>query len=282
MSKLNKVIFEKFEQKINTPLFDKISKRIDYPISEKTTKSYKWVTPTFGIIFSLIGAFCISSIVHKNMIGHGNTSIESPTEALTIKSWDEHVDLFGTNIFYELPMFYNSCDLTEVLNFSVNSWNVYDGTELVDKEDVPLNYGTNDFVIELSRFNSEPVSYNITVNVGNTNEEHVTAAISKSSYAIKEDDDINIIINTVDELNNFLLSFNYNTLDNCNYDDEYFNSKALILKSSTVSISDIKMIKQENVLYISYDKGETIANSLYFIEIPQELKHTFNKVSFNG
>jgi hypothetical protein len=132
------------------------------------------------------------------------------------------------------------------------------------------------------RFNSEPVSYNITVNVGNTNEEHVTAAISKNSYAIKEDDDINIIINTVDELNNFLLSSNYNTLDISNYDDEYFNSKALILKSSTASISDIKMIKQENVLYISYDKGETIANSLYFIEIPQELKHTFNEVSFNG
>lgn len=281
MSKINKKIFEKFDGKIDTPDFSQISKKIEYPTYTPTKSSYKWLAPCFTFAFSVIGILCLITFTNDIFIGSGNTEMESPTEALSIKSWDADIDLIGNQIYYDLPMLYNSCDLTEVLNFSVNSWNVYDGTTLLNKEQVPLSYGTNDFTIELSRFNTESVAYNITVNVGQLTHDSFISIENTKTFKLSENVDINVIINTYDEFNNFLQLYDYNINDVSNYNETYFINKALVLKSSKDDIEDIKMLVQNQTLYISAIKSKDTSNTLYLIEINDELKNTFNQVNFD-
>lgn len=280
MSKINKKIFEKFDGKIDTPDFSQISKKIEYPTYTPTKRSYKWLSPCIAFAFSIVGVLCLITFTNNIFIGVGNNEIESPTEALSIKSWDEKVELIGNQIYYDLPMVYNSCDLTEVLNFSVNSWDVYDGTTLLNKEEVPLSYGANDFTIELSRFNTESVAYNITVNVGQLNHDNFISIDNIKTLKLHEGD-INLVINTYEEFKNFLQTHDYNIESVSDYDELYFINKALVLKSAKVDIKDIKMFVQNQTLYISGIKEIDTSNTLYVFEINDELKNTFNQVNFD-
>lgn len=280
MQKLNDKIIEKFDKKINTPSFSKLSSKINYPNTVKEEKNYRWLGPTLGVAFSLIGVVCLATFTNKNIIGVGNTEIDMPTEALSLKSWNADVDLIGNQLYYDLPMVYNSLDLTSILNFSVNSWNVYEGNTLVDKEEVPLSYGSNDFKIELCRFNEQPVAYNITVNVGNINQDNVITINNYKIFSISEDLNIDLIINTYEEFNNFLQAHDYNINNVSDYDETYFINKALVLKSARVDVENIRVLVQNEVLYFSSIKKDNTNNTLYFLEIDQDLKNTFKTTNF--
>ena len=171
MSKL-KSTFKKQIDNINiTPNFNDIKGKINYKSSLNVnikTRNFnipKLCISSLSIVLSCV-FICLVIFKAETSPINRRLSKDISNSIMKLERTEDNVTVNNDNIHISYPMVACGCNLTDELEFTSNNWQVYKDGEIQDKNNLSLEYGTNNYEIVLYKLNEVAVDYNLEITVG--------------------------------------------------------------------------------------------------------------------
>ena len=149
--------------------FQDIKERInykDYQINQKE-RIHKLIYLSPVLIIIIMALVIIPIVINQDTSpASKDLSYEELLKyEVKLDSYSNDVKVEDSKIRIDYPMMVKGCNLSNSLNFNTN-WDVYDNGNILDKDNIALNLGTNNYTIRLYKLNQVSKVYDLEIQVG--------------------------------------------------------------------------------------------------------------------
>lgn len=171
MSKLKSTFKNKIDNINITPNFNDIKGKINYKaslnvnIKNSNFNISKLCISSLSIVLSCIFICLVIFKVETSPINR-RLSKDISNSVMKLEKIEDNVTVNNDNIHISFPMVACGCNLDDELEFTSSNWEVYKDGIIQDKNNLSLEYGTNNYEIILYKLNEVAVDYNLEITVG--------------------------------------------------------------------------------------------------------------------
>ncbi len=283
MKKLKASIIEKIDKKQpNIGDFKQIKRKLTYTwVAPKYQMLKPWHKLTFGFVSIIIVFICIGAYFRNSW--YTEPIITDQIKEMKLVSWDDDVYLLGETIYIDYPMLTTKCNIESKLTFTDTYWEVYSDNIQIDKANIPLSFGVNNFTIYEKTVGDDKRLYNLNILVGRDIENFDINSVHKftkiDSKILTEQI---IFFNSFQKFESVILENNLDVDLLNEYNEYFFEQNSLLFVIAKNELNELTYQPVDNELNVTMIGDETNVNNGYLIPINEiENVVTYNIESFN-
>lgn len=283
MKKLKASIIEKIDKKQpNIGDFKQIKRKLTYTwVAPKYQMLKPWHKLTFGFASIIIVFICIGAYFRNSW--YTEPIITDQIKEMKLVSWDDDVYLLGETIYIDYPMLTTKCNIESKLTFTDTYWEVYSDNIQIDKANIPLSFGVNNFTIYEKTVGDDKRLYNLNILVGRDIENFDINSVHKftkiDSKILTEQI---IFFNSFQKFESVIVENNLDVDLLNEYNEYFFEQNSLLFVIAKNELNELTYQPVDNELNVTMIGDETNVNNGYLIPINEiENVVTYNIESFN-